>query len=61
MQTSNFYACCTGSSCLVAMVALMLGDDLCPPAALVLLIVGAGLVAGVCVFAEWQGAGRPKS
>ena len=52
-QTSNLCACAVGISTFVAMVALMLADGLFP-LALVLLVVGAGLMAGVCVLAEWQ-------
>ena len=52
MQTWNLCTCATGISTFVAMVALMLGDGLCPTA-LVLLVLGAGLMAGVCIFAEW--------
>lgn len=53
MQTSNLCACGTGGISFVAMVALMLAEGVFP-IALVLLVVGAGLMAGVCIFAEWQ-------
>jgi hypothetical protein len=53
MQTPKLCACATGISTFVAMVALMLADGMFP-LALVLLVVGAGLMAGVCIFAERQ-------
>ena len=53
MQISNLRSYATGISTFAEMVALMLADGLFP-LALALLVAGAGLMARVCVLAEWR-------
>ena len=50
MPASTLYVRCSSTSSFLAMLALM-HDGMFPPA-VVLLVVGAGLMTGACIFAD---------
>ncbi len=56
MELSKLFARCTGTLSFFAMVELMQADGVFLPA-LILLVIGGALMAGVCVFADRLSAG----